>query len=280
MPKNSFAIIAKGSQNRFTRKWGTEGSKVVEPYVTGYHFIYWQSLPSKLSDNVSINANPAKFSSNSEIANVLAGLCLAVTIPGLTVNKTDFQGLGGMSWTAPTGIVEDNNCNMRFLETSGLPIYHIFHGWVRMIRDYRAGISNLASDSQYMKSNYAATVFYWTTEPNGKIVEYHSCLAGLYPLKDPRDSFSHDIASNDKLEIDIDFAVDRVFSEAWTYNKCQAYANQYYMDSNAAGSEYAPGGGGSGGIGGLLSNVGSIISQAGTAVENITGSIQNIKNLF
>lgn len=230
MPKNTFVRMSNGS-NRFSRRWGTVGS-AVDPYITGYHFTYWSYLPPKLATNVGhAGAATGANIDNGSIKNLLASSCQSVNIPGATVNKAEFNGLGNIRWSAPTNVDWDNNCTMRFLEASGLPVFSTIHGWVRMIRDYRAGVSTLDSangDAQYTKSNYAGTCYYWTTEPNGKLVEYHCCMTGMFPLKDPTDQFGHDLTSYDRLELDIDFNVDYLWHEKWTFNFCQQKANEYH----------------------------------------------------
>jgi hypothetical protein len=228
--KNSFARMTTGSNN-FSRRWGTTSSSV-DPYITGYHFVHWAYLPQALGDHVAHAGAPTGASiSTGEIKNILASSCLSVNIPTATVNKAEFQGLGNIKWAAPANVEWDNNCSMKFLETSGLPIFSIMHGWVRMIRDYRAGVSPLAANGgvyAYSKPNYSATCYYWTTQPNGLHVEYHSCMTGMFPTKDPTDLFSHDITAYDKLEIDIDFNLDYLWHERWTFDKCQALSNNYH----------------------------------------------------
>jgi hypothetical protein len=98
-----------------------------------------------------------------------------------------------------------------------------------MIRDYRSGVSALdKSEEDYTRANYAASLFYWTTQPNGLHVEDFELLVGVYPKKDPRDLFGHDITSYDKLEIDIDFNVDVMYHESWVKQNCDELAKLYH----------------------------------------------------
>jgi hypothetical protein len=226
--KNSFTRLAEGT-NRFSRRWGTIAS-IVEPYITGYHFVRWSYLPTALGANVAYAGKGTNTElGNKDIRNVLESSTLSVTIPGATINKAEFNGLGNIKWAVPTNIEWDNTCTCKYLEASGLPVFSIMHGWVRMIRDYRSGVTTLDSQAGgYNKSTYAATMYYWTTEPNGKWVEYHCCMTGMFPTKDPTDLFGHDITSYDKLEIDIDYNVDYLWHENWTYSKCQEWANEYW----------------------------------------------------
>lgn len=229
--KNTFTRLSNDS-NRFSRRWGTTAN-YVEPYITGYHFVRWSYIPTDLAANVT-HAGVSTMGGGiqqSEIKSTLESSTLSVTLPGGTVNKAEFNGLGNIRWAVPTNVDWDNTCTCRYLEASGLPIHGIMHGWVRMIRDYRAGVSTIDAEAgQYNKSTYAGTMYYWTTEPNGKYVEYHSCLTGMFPAKDPTDQFGHDITAYDKLEIDIDYNVDYLWHEDWTYTTCQGYADTYWAN--------------------------------------------------
>ena len=222
---SAFAPLISGANN-FTRKWGgTQNS--VDPFISGYFFVRFSYLPPALIDNIRHAGGPDNLGQIGDVKSVLAASSLAVTIPGGTVNKAEFIGLGGVKWAVPTNVDWDNTVTVRFLEFSGLPIHAIFHGWVRMIRDYRAGVSNLNNGS-YSKSDYAATMYYWTTRPDGQTVEYAACITGMYPMKDPTDQMGADITTYDKLEIDIDFNADYIWHEPWVMQNCQALANSYY----------------------------------------------------
>ncbi len=207
--------------NPFDRKFGGTKKGVADPYITGYHFIYFRDLPKNLSDNVKHTG----LSNVSEIQRVLSASCLSVTPPGGTLNKTEFTGLGGIKYGVPTNVDYNSTLTMKFLEYSTLPILDIFHGWIRMIRDYRTGVTTLQEG--YSKSDYASTVLFWTTQPDGRTVEYYSCYTGVFPTKDPQDLYSSDLSSNDKLEPDIEFHTDMAWHEDWVYDACQTKANDF-----------------------------------------------------
>ncbi len=223
---NSFAPFSD-KQNQFTRRWAGTGEDAVDPFISGYFFIHFSYLPSQLPDAVGAAGGADGLNSKSQIRSVLHSTCMAVTIPGATVNKTEITGLGGIKWAAPTNVDWDNTITLKFLEFSGLPIHSIIHGWVRLIRDYRTGVSQLEGEN-YAKSEYAGTMYYWTTKPDGKTVEYAACASGMFPMKDPTDLLSGDITAYDKVEVDIDFNVDYLWHEQWVKTKCQTYANEYF----------------------------------------------------
>lgn len=211
---------------------GSTESIVADPYISGYHYIDFISLPSNLIDFAS-GASKANMSSQEDIKYFLAGSCLSVTPPGGTLNKTEFTGIGGVKWAVPTNIDYGTSLTVKFLEFSSLPVLSIMHGWVKMIRDYKGGVSNLSNtDNSYTKSAYTASMYYWTTKPDGKTVEYCACYTGMFPSKDPQELFSGDVTAVDKLEVDIEFNVDWIWHEPWVLSACQARADILSKDNN------------------------------------------------
>lgn len=231
---NSFKALAT---NTFDRRLGGTLKGTADPYISGYQFALFRDLPSALSQAVNwyqgqgTLSGGSGISTNAEIQRILMGSLQSVTPPGGTLNKAEFNGLGGTKWGVPTNVDYGNTLTMKFLEYSSLPILNIFHGWFRMIRDYRTGVSPLGNGGvgglgqTYTKDNYAGTIFYWTTKPDGRSVEYCACYSGVFPTKDPQDAFTGDITASDKVEIDIEFHIDWVWHEQWVAKLCQNYAN-------------------------------------------------------
>lgn len=219
--KNSFVNVAN---NMVTRNFGGTVAGVADPYVTGYHFIYFAKLPPALIDYIDLP-------DTGSIQNILAGACLSVTPPGGTLNKVEFTGLGGVKWAVPANVDYGNSVSVKFLEFNGLPILNIMHGWIKMIRDYRTGTTDLVDGetlSGYTKASYAGIMYYWTTAPDAKTVEYYACYDGVFPTKDPQDLFTSDVETVGRLDSEIEFNVDYIWHEAWTKEKCQRYADQVY----------------------------------------------------
>jgi hypothetical protein len=113
--------------------------------------------------------------------------------------------------------------SFRFIEFSGVPVLRILGGWVRMMRDYKMGISEL-QDTTYIKTNYSATVLYWTTKPDGLSVENCACYSGVFPVRDPQELYAGDVQTIDKLEVEVEFNCDFVWKEPWVTNACVAKA--------------------------------------------------------
>lgn len=226
-------VPASNGENTFTRKWaGTSGS-TVDPYISGYFFTKFTTIPAQLPGTITENGGTSGLTDVKDIKNLLSSACLSVTIPGGTLNKAEFTGLGGIKWAAPTNLDWDNTVSLKFLEFSAIPVFEVIHGWIKMIRDYRTGASSLIADATggagptaYTRSSYTGTMYYWSTQPNGTIVEYAACVTGMFPQKDPTDQYGGDLSSIDKLELDIDFNADYLWREKWVRDKCVGYATE------------------------------------------------------
>jgi len=222
-------------QNIATRRFGGTKVGVADPYVTGYHYIWFNSLPTLLPKYCQLGNSGV--SSKSDIQHILAASCLSVTPPGGTLNKVEFTGLGGVKWAVPGNIDYGNTVSIKFLEFNKTPILDIFHGWVKMIRDYRTGVtgeitggSKLIDESSgagYTKNTYAGLLFYWTTAPDGKTVEYYACYDGVFPSKDPQDLFTSDVETVGRLDVEIEFNVDYAWHEPWVKTKCETLASKF-----------------------------------------------------
>ena len=219
--KNSFV---NATTNRLSRNFGGTVAGVADPYLTGYHFIYFAKLPPALNTY-------SGGLEDGDMKKLLAGACLSVTPPGGTLNKVEYTGLGGVKFAVPGNIDYGNSVSVKFLEFNQLPIFNIMHGWVKMIRDYRTGTSNLVETADgmgYSKSTYAGLMYYWTTAPDAKTVEYYACYDGLFPTKDPQDLFTSDVETVGRLDVEIEFNVDYVWHENWVKEKCQGYAKDIF----------------------------------------------------
>ena len=223
--KYSFAELG---QNILTRKFGGTTVGVADPYVTGYHFVWFDKLPPGLAAYVAEGQSGVE--QLSEIQSVLAASCLSVTPPGGTLNKIEYTGLGGVKWAVPGNIDYGNTVSVKFLEFNKTPVLDIMHYWVKLMRDYRTGATDLIDDEQgdgYTKGTYAGLMYYWTTAPDARTVEYYACYDGVFPAKDPQDLFTSDVETVGRLDLEIEFNVDYAWHEPWVYAKCDTFAANF-----------------------------------------------------
>lgn len=221
--KYSFSELGR---NQLTRKFGGTTVGVADPYITGYHFIVFDNLPTGIANYTKDMTSG--LSDVKDMVKILSASCLSVTPPGGTLNKVEFTGLGGVKWSVPGNIDYGNSVSIKFLEFNKTPILDIMHGWVKLIRDYRTGVSSLVDGDDgagYTKKTYAAILYYFTTAPDAKTVEYFACYDGVFPAKDPQDLFTSDVESIGRLDVEIEFNVDYAWHEPWVKTKCQTFAN-------------------------------------------------------
>lgn len=228
--KYSFASLGT---NILTRRFAGLGQAV--PLLSGTFFIWLENIPTHLTDYTSQGISG--ISSTSEIQNILAASCIGVTPPGGTLNSVDFTGLGGVKWSVAGNIDYGNSVSTKHIEFSKTPILDIFSSWVRMIRDYRLGISDiLKEDDQgqgYALSDYSATMYYWTTAPDGLSIEYYACYDNVFPLKDPQDLYSSDIETVGRVDVEVEWRCSYPWHEPWVLQKCQSYASAITASAEA-----------------------------------------------
>jgi len=235
--KHSFSALG---ENILTRKFGGTQFGVADPYLTGYHFIWLDILPAKLP-LYTRNFNSG-LTSNSDIQKVLAASCLSVTPPGGTLSKVEFAGLGGVKWSVPGAIEYGNEVSIKFLEFNKTPVLDIMSGWVKMIRDYRTGTTDLIDlpdGSGYSKETYAGLLYYWTTAPDAYTIEFFACYDGVFPTKDPADLYGSDIETIGRLDVEIPFHVDYAWREPWVLAKCESFRTEFTDSKNKVEAYYS-----------------------------------------
>ncbi len=232
--KNSFSGLAT---NKLSRRFGsTLGG--AEPYTTGYHGIWFDKIPKDLPTYVEKEAC-GKLEVN-EIQTILSACCTGVTPPGGTLNTVEMPALGGNKWGVPGNVDYGTTVAVKFFEMNKLPIISIMHAWVKMIRDYRTGVSNIQDGSadNYSKKSYSALLYYWTTSVDGKTVQYYAAYDGVYPHKDPQDLLASDIETIGRLDVEIEFHLDYPWHEPWVKEKCQNFSDSFTAESISTIEKY------------------------------------------
>lgn len=183
----------------------------LDPYTTGYHFIYF-FLPDALQ--------------SEGVGEFLTTVCQAVTIPGITVNPIEYNGLNDMKWYVPgTTVLERNTVDCTFIEMEGMPVTQILGRWVTLFRNILYGIADPgvftspnAGGNHYSQGNYKGKIVYATTLPDALSVQFGAVFTGAFPTKIPTDLESQR-ATQDKREIQISFQFDQMLtgSSVMTY---------------------------------------------------------------
>lgn len=226
------AFISSFKTNRQRNFGGTNSALVADPLLSGYHFTKW-ILPNEgqfiqLGGTETVNSTyKAKANSAISPATILDICNLSITPPGGTLNKTEIQGMGGTKWSVATTVDYQTSLSAKFLEFSGMPVFSIIHSWIKYIRDNKTGLTYNTNTAATFKENYAGTLIYWTTKPDGKTVEYAAAYSGVFPLTDPQNLLQSDVATVDKVELDIEFNVDFVYHEDWVYRKAEEFSATY-----------------------------------------------------
>lgn len=218
--KTAYAKVADTPFRKFS------GVNSAEPYVTGTYFIWFDALPEALAAYTAKERSGALTKEN--IQNLLAGACTGFTPPGGNMTPIDFNGIGSTHWGVPGTLDYGTTFSAKFIEFSKLPIYSIFHSWVKMIRDYRTGTTDLISGDDgagYMKKTYGGGLYYFTTAPDAQSIEFSAYFDGVWPMRDPSDLFASDVESVNRLDIDMEFHFDTMYQEPWVAEKCKKFIN-------------------------------------------------------
>lgn len=185
-----------------------------QPYLSGTFFIKFE-LPTRLSDYLpeGIDLNQA--------ANTLAATCLSVTPPGGTFSKVTMDGLRGLKWSVVSRFDYGDEITAKFIELRQTRINKIFHAWCRMMGNMHIGIAfdkNTRAGGVVLP-DYAGKIYYISTDPSASVIEFGFVGTGIFPLKDPLDSFDGDVTANDKREIDIPLNINRIYEYGDGFNE-------------------------------------------------------------
>lgn len=190
-------------------------STFIDPYTTGYHYINFY-LPSALE---------------SSYGKFLTTVCQSVTVPGITVNNIEYNGTNNASWAYPGTVEYDNKrFTCKFIEFAGLPILQIIGSWVNIFRNLIYGISDPDGNSSTngtSQIDFKGRAIYATTLFDGKTVQYAAAFTGIYPTKIPTDAFSSDKANHEKVEHDIEFSFDQMYTGPNAIESAQSFVNTF-----------------------------------------------------
>jgi len=215
-----------------------------DAYVTGYFFGLFSDSAETPNTFKNIRKSLDEMygcdyvKGPDDIKYVLAAfLTGAPTLPSGTLNFDTIQAMGGTKWGVASNVDYGDTFTLHFVEMSGIPIIKIISAWFNMIRDRNSGRSRLKN---YAKTEFSLDFVYATTRPNGTEIEFAALFTGCYPLKDPLDLLSGDVATVGQLGLDIDFHFDRVWVD--DHARCRAESelkliekyDKYYQGKSGA----------------------------------------------
>ena len=202
---------------------GTTVDADTAPYLTGYHWLFIEAPQGFTNSGVS-----------SDELIVLTATCQSVTLPAVTLNKTTLPALGGLKFHYPTTVDVGDILTARFSEHTGLPIYKTLDNWVKGIRDYNWGIAK--AQAGVVPGRFKTNIYYFTTQPTlpaEQTVEFYAKFTGCFPTRIPTDSFGSDISSVDKLDLDVEWSIDMMYTEPFVKDELSGFIDQIKAPDSA-----------------------------------------------
>lgn len=163
------------------------GDSYLDPYPTGYAFIYWVSLPSWFEKDDDLKH--FKTATQKSLRGV-QGLA-DTTLQFATVNS----GFAGNEANFVTGVQRGNtDFTLSFREYDGMPIRNLFRKWEGYIRDPNTGLCLYPSQFgvEYGCRNHSGQLLYILVRPdannanNGSVIEDAVLYLNVVPQNDPR----------------------------------------------------------------------------------------------
>ena len=176
-----------------------QGKDAHDPYISGYAFIKWLSVPKWIDQNFKdfSERNFKAFSGVNDITMDTAGVTA-----GFTRTELAFD----------TNITKTGDFTLKYQEHSGSPLTSIYNAWVSGIRDPKTGIATYPKEANlpYHSSNHTGTLLYVVTRPDadnfeGKNIEFAALFTRCMPTKIPLNHFNFESGSHDPTELDQEF---------------------------------------------------------------------------
>ena len=216
-----------GEQNGLNRYFGDVYDQYMDPYTTGVGYVIWDKLPSQ----VIPNADKARL--------FLANIAQSFTLPSITLNAIEYNGLNNLKWAVPgTAELDSQTFTVRMIEWKDAPVIQLIGRWITMIRDINYGVANM---SDYTQSAYKGRVIYASTDVTGKNVQFAALFTGVFPTRVPLDALNFDTATQDKVEPDFEFHFDMMFTGNETITLAQSRVDSTFSSSTSKLAQvYAP----------------------------------------
>lgn len=203
----------RGNNNFFT---GVEDevNLYLDPFVTGYAYIYWVELPGWFEKDADLKNFKELTQKNFRSFQ---------GVSGIELNTAQHQtGFGAREINVPTGISPmSSDFTISHKEYSGGVMRKLYQKWVCMVRDPRTNIAlypSLYKDDngnnyEYGARNHTGQLLYIVVRPDAAnanssegIVEYAALYHNVFPTNVPLDTlYNFEIGSQDSPTFDINF---------------------------------------------------------------------------
>ena len=183
-----------------------EVDRWLDPYVSGYAFIYWVSLPDWFEKDEDLKHFKRLTQVNFRSFNGVNSIDLNTA----TVNS----GFANHEMNVVTGISRQNTeFTIGHKEYSGGIMRKMYGKWINLVRDSRTNIATYPKlyNVEYGARNHTAQLLYVVVRPDANnaeknIVEYAAFYSNVMPTNIPLDSlYNFEIGSQDSPTIDINF---------------------------------------------------------------------------
>jgi len=211
-------------ENQFNRVFVRDGlSYESEPLVTGFFFLSFE-YPTAIEspENKEYGSN-TKAQANAVLNSVNTG----IDLPDISISQVVVEGLGG-TWNAVPGRLDiGKTFNVKYWETFNGEVINVHRQWLFQIRDPRSGAARIGGSkspadvaTKYRQDKYKGQLWWWMTDPNIDRIVFAIEFLGIWPTNLPLSNITNDIATNDKIEINITYSYDRPFFYPGTVVHC------------------------------------------------------------
>lgn len=202
---NDLSLI-DGTSNAFFTGFEDQTNRYLDPYITGYAFIYWVQLPSWFEQDDDLKYFKTLSQKNFRSFNGINGIDLS--------SSTNNSGFAAREISVAAAI---NSGNTEFQishnEYSGGVMTKLYQKWVTMIRDPRTGIALYPKlyDVEYSSRNHTGQLLYIVTRPDvtntgHNNVEWACFYSSVYPTNVPLDTlYNYEMGNQDTPSVDITF---------------------------------------------------------------------------
>lgn len=183
-----------------------EVDRYLDPFVSGYAFIYWVDLPDWFEKDEDLK----HFKRLSQINFRAFNGINSIELNTATVNS----GFANHEMNVVTGINRGNtDFTIEHKEYSGGVMTKMYSKWVNYIRDSRTGTATYPKKFKvdYASRNHSGQLLYIVTRPDvtntdKEIIEYAAFYSNVVPTNVPLDSlYNFEIGSQDSPTIAINF---------------------------------------------------------------------------